>query len=204
MVRPRHSSVTEAKAGKLREAIGILESLGFSGRQSNEVAGYTLLALLNLGPSQPWKSADAPCCGITPIIAFIAAQYGVRYAPNTRENVRDEAVKFFVEFGMLIRNPDDPGRPVNSGQTVYQVEPGALALFKTFATPDWPTKLAKYLDDRNRLLKTLRRDRRLKRIPVTLPSGKAVTISPGGQNPLIKAVIESFVLFFLQAEQFCI
>lgn len=192
----RRSSVTEAKAGKLREAMGILESLGFSGRQSNEAAGYTLLALLNLGPSQSWRSAVDPRRGITPIIAFIAGQYGVRYAPNTRETIRDEAVKFFVEFGMLIRNPDDPGRPVNSGQTVYQVEPGALALFKTFGTPQWSANLASYLDDRNSRLKSLWRDRQLNRIPVTLPSGKAVAISPGGQNPLIKAIIEQFCAIF--------
>ena len=148
--------------------------------------------MLDLRPAQPWSSAGDPCRGITPIIKFIAAEYGVRYAPNTRETIRDEAVKFFVEFGMLIRNPDDPGRAVNSGNTVYQVEPEALALFKTFGTPRWPTSLNKYLRGRDRILKTLGRDRKLKRVPVTLPSGKQVTISPGGQNPLIKAVIEQF------------
>ncbi|MBM4076799.1 MAG: restriction endonuclease, partial [Planctomycetes bacterium] len=36
------------------------------------------------------------------------------------------------------------------------------------------------------------RQRSIARIPVTLPSGGSITLSPGGQNPLIKQVIEEF------------
>ena len=196
MAKPKYASADEIKARKLSEAINILNLLGFTGRQRNEAAGYTLLAMLDLGPSQPWSSEVDPCRGITPIIAFIAAKYKVHYAPNTRETIRDEAVKFFVEFGMLIRNPDAPHRPVNSGKTVYQVEPNALALFRTYGTPNWSSNLTTYLDNKARILKTLTRERKLKRIPVTLPSGRVVTISPGGQNPLIKAIIEQFCAAF--------
>ncbi len=196
MAKPGHSSVAKANNRKLREAMEILVSLGFSGRQCNEAAGYALLAMLDLGPSHPWSSASAPYRGITPIIAFIASEYKIHYAPNTRETIRDEAVKCFVASGMLIRNPDDPRRPVNSGKTVYQVEPRALALFRTFGTSNWMTNLTTYRNRRNRILKTLERSRNFDRIPVTLPSGKIVTISPGGQNPLIKAIIEQFCTAF--------
>ena len=82
---------------KLKGATEILRSLGFAPKQSNEVAGYTLLALLDLKPGQSWNEAAAPLRGITPIIDFVATAYGVRYAPNTRETIRDEAVKYFVE-----------------------------------------------------------------------------------------------------------
>ncbi len=34
------------------------------------------------------------------------------------------------------------------------------------------------------------------RVPVTLPDGKKVALSPGGQNPLIKAIIEDFCPHF--------
>ncbi len=180
MAKLRHSTAYAAKARKLSDAMDILKGLGFSGRQSNRAACYTLLAMLDLRPSQPWSSATGPCRGITPIIAFIAAKYKIFYAPNTRETIRDEAVKFFVEFGILIRNPDDPHRPVNSGKTVYQVESNVLALFRTYGGPAWPLNLTRYLDSRSRILKTLKRERKLKRIPVTLPSRGAVTISPGG------------------------
>jgi hypothetical protein len=101
-------------------------------------------------------------------------------------------VKYFVEAGMLIRNPDDASRPTNSGKTVYQTEPNVLELFRTFGTLEWNAKLQSYLAVRDRIRKELLRERKLTRIPVKLPSGKTVTISPGGQNPLIKTVIEEF------------
>lgn len=177
---------------KLKGAMEILRSLHFAPKQSNEVAGYTLLACLDLKPGQSWSEAAAPLRGITPIIDFVATAYGVRYAPNTRETIRDEAVKYFVESGLLFRNPDDPARPTNSGKTVYQVEAHALELVRTFDTLEWSGKLKACLASRDRIRKELERDRKLARIPVKLPSGKTVTISPGGQNPLIKTVIEEF------------
>ncbi len=181
-----------ARKRKVDEAMEILKSLNFSPRQSNEVAAYTFLALLDLLANAPWSAASNPLRGITPIIEFIAKAYGVRYAPNTRETIRDEAVKYFVETGLLLRNPDNPSRPTNSGQTVYQVEPIALALVRTFATKPWPAQLKEYLVNRAKIRQAVERQRTLSRIPVKLPSGETVTLSPGGQNPLIKQIIEEF------------
>ncbi len=192
MASPKRTALGKARGRKLTEATEILWALGFGPKQSNEVAGYTLLALLDLQPTQQWSEVAAPLRGITPIIEFVGDAYGVRYAPNTRETIRDEAVKYFVESGMLIRNPDEPGRPTNSGKTVYQVEPHALELLRSFNTLEWAAKLTTYLASRERIRRELERQRSLTRIPVKLPSGKTVTLSPGGQNPLIKTVIEEF------------
>jgi hypothetical protein len=181
-----------ARKRKLREATGILKALGFGPRQSNEVSGYTFLALLNLAAEAPWSAASNPLRGITPIIEFIAKAYGVRYAPNTRETIRDEAVKYFVETGLLLRNPDNPSRPTNSGRTVYQIEPAALALVRAYGTKPWPAQLKEYLANRAKIRQAIERERNLARIPVKLPSGETVTLSPGGQNPLIKEIIEEF------------
>ncbi len=42
-------------------------------------------------------------------------------------------------------SPDDPGRPVNSGQTVYQIEVSALALVRQFGSITWQDALDSYL-----------------------------------------------------------
>ena len=181
-----------ARKRKLGKALEFLKSLGFGPRQSNEVAAYTFIALVDLAANAPWSAASNPLRGITPIIEFIAKAYGVRYAPNTRETIRDEAVKYFVETGLLLRNPDNPSRPTNSGKTVYQVEPTARALVRTFGTKAWPAQLKEYLENRAKIRQAVERGRSLARIPVMLPSGETVTISPGGQNPLIKQIIEEF------------
>ena len=137
--------------------------------------------------------------GITPIMAGIARHYGVRYAPNTRETIRDEAVKFFVEVGLLLRNPDQADRPTNSGNTVYQIEPHALALLQSYGTPDWPAHLAACTKARSAIQAELQRTRQSTRVPVSLPGGRTLTLSAGGQNPLIKAVVESFASIFTPA-----
>jgi len=182
---------------KLREAMDALAALGFGSRQSNEVAGYTLLALLDLKPEDSWEKAASPLRGITPIIDFVAASYRQRDAPNTRETIRDEAVKYFVESGMVLRNPDSPSRPTNSGNTVYQVLPTALELFKTCGSLGWSSQLKGYLASRSRIRGEIQRERKLARLPVKLPGGETVRLSPGGQNPLIKAIVEEFCSRFV-------
>jgi len=180
------------KAAQIRNAQAVLHGLGFGVRQSNELAALVLLALANLKPKQPWLETAAPLRGITPIIEFIAANYGVKYAPNTRETIRDEAVKFFAEAGLLLRNPDQPDRPTNSGKTVYQLEPTALVLLQSYGSDSWPKLLAAYRQQNAAIRAEIERTRTLSRVPVTLPDGKTLTLSAGGQNPLIKAVVEEF------------
>jgi hypothetical protein len=182
----------QPKKQKLTETVETLAALQFGPKQRNETATYTLLAILDLRPDTPWAAAQAPLRGITPIIDFIAKAYGVRYAPNTRETIRDDAVKFFVEAGLLLRNPDDPNRPTNSGKTAYQIEPSALAMLRKVGTSHWASALKTYLASRETIKHEIARKRNLARVPVTLPDGSQVALSPGGQNPLIKAVIEHF------------
>jgi hypothetical protein len=192
--KPNRKAVARKK--RLSETIAALTALQFSPKQRNETAAYTLLALLDLQTDVSWAGAQAPLRGITPIIDFIAKEYCVRYAPNTRETIRDDAVKFFVEAGLLLRNPDNPNRPTNSGRTVYQIEPSALALLHKVGTLEWQSALKKYLASREGLKNEIARARHLARVPVTFPDGSQVALSPGGQNPLIKSIIEHFCPIF--------
>lgn len=187
---------TAARKQRLTETVAALTVLQFGPKQRNKTAAYTLLALLDLHPDVSWADAQAPLRGITPIINFIAKAYGARYAPNTREQIRDDAVKFFLEEGLLLRNPDDPNRATNSGRTVYQIEPSALALLRKIGTHNWPPALKEYLASREDLKNEIARTRHLARVPITLPDGSRVALSPGGQNPLIKAIIEHFCPIF--------
>jgi hypothetical protein len=94
--------------------------------------------------------------------------------------------------GLLLRNPDQPDRPTNSGKTVYQIEPAALRLLKSHGSDNWPQLLVSYLKQSASIRAEIQRSRNLSRVPVTLPDGKTLTLSAGGQNPLIKAVVEEF------------
>jgi hypothetical protein len=78
-----------ARKRRLAESVDALAALGFGPQQRNETAAYTLLAMLDLPPEGSWPDAQAPLRGVTPIIEFIVGTYAVRYAPNTRETIRD-------------------------------------------------------------------------------------------------------------------
>jgi hypothetical protein len=190
--RGNSRELEKARKLKWQQAKEILTELGFVDRQTNDTAIYSLLALADLKPEHNWMGATSPLIGITPIITFIKAHYGVPYAPNTRETIRDEAVKHFLTAGLVIKNPDAPERPTNSGRTVYQIEPSALELLKSFGSLEWSSKLESYLANLSLVRIEINRERKIHRIPVSLPSGDKISLSPGGQNPLIKLIIDEF------------
>lgn len=180
---------------RIEEALSVLAALGFPQEQKNERSALTLLALLDLKPNTPWTEARNPLCGITPMMEYFSEHYGRKYAPNSRETVRRFTVHQFEQAGMVLQNPDKP-RPINSPDNVYQIEPAALALLRTFGTPAWEKKLASYKSKRGTLSEQYAAERSMQGIPVTIPGGKKFVLSPGGQNVLIKEIIEKFCPFF--------
>ena len=177
---------------KISDALAILEQLGVPNEQQNVRSALTLLALLDLRPKTAWADAGSPLRGITEMMDYFAEHYGKKYAPNTRETVRRFTIHQFVEAGFVLRNPDKPDRPVNSPQAVYQVEAGALEVFRSFGTARWEKNLAAYLKAVPSLRTRYAREREMERVPVRLPSGKKLALSPGGQNQLIKLIVEAF------------
>jgi|YNPMSStandDraft_1061717.scaffolds.fasta_scaffold12411_2 hypothetical protein len=182
-------SLDDMRQRKLTEARKILQDLGFGPRRSNDIAGYTLLALAHLRPEDGWDRATAPLRRIKDIMDFIKEYYGITYAANTRETIRDEAVKYFAAAGLLLTNPDQPDRPRNSGKYAYQIEGRTLELLQCYGKEEWEMTLDKYLKEREQIRRELERARN---IPVTLSPGKEISLSPGGQNNLIKNIIEEF------------
>lgn len=181
---------------KIDEALSILKALGLPRAQQNQRSALTLLALLALKPEAPWSDAASPLMGIRPMMDYFAENYGKKYAENTRESVRRQTVHQFLDAALIVPNPDDPKRPINSGNTVYQIAPAALELLRACGSPVWDAKLAEYLERVPALAKKYASERELRRIPATLPTGQKVTLSPGGQNELVKRILEDFCPHF--------
>ena len=181
---------------RTEEALGVLRALGLPRQQLNERSALTLLALLDLRPESPWSEASNPLRGITPMMEFFAAYYGKVYKPNTRETVRRQTVHQFLDAGLIVINPDDPARPVNSPKAVYQIEASALELLRTYGTASWESNLRAYLASAKALRERYAREREMARIPVKVARGKTIMLSPGGQNVLVKAIVEEFAALF--------
>jgi hypothetical protein len=170
----------------------ILISLGLPRAQQNERSALCLLALLDLRPGRKWAEAQNPLIGITPIMDWIRDHYKKTYAPNTRETVRRQTMHQFVDAAIVLYNPDKRDRPVNSPAAVYQIEPSALALLRSFTTKAWQNKLTAYLADRQTLAARYARERKQNLIPVKIAPGAEINLSPGEHSELIRAIIEHF------------
>lgn len=170
----------------------ILSRLGFPKQQTNDRSGWVLLALLGLKPGDPWSEATNEMFTTRPIMDRIRDDWGKDYAPNSRETIRRQTLHQFVDAGLVDYNADDPHRAVNSSKNNYRVNQIALELIQAWDQPGNDQRLKDYLAARPGLITRYNATREMNRIPVTLPGGKEVTLSPGGQNVLIKAMVEEF------------
>ena len=177
---------------KVNEALSILHALNVPKTQQNDRSALTLLSLANIHPSSRWQDATENLIGITEMLDFFRDNYGINYAPNTRETVRRQTIHQFSQMGIVIENPDDPRRPINSPKTKYLLKEDILNLIKSYETPNWKGNLVSYVRE-NPNLQTLQiREREMFMLPVKLPDGEEILLTGGGQNNLIKQIIEEF------------
>ncbi len=181
----------EAKK-KIEQAMEILKALGFPRPQQNERSALTLLALMDLKPVERWSEGRNPLRGITQMMDFFADHYGRRYAPNSRETVRRQTVHQFRQAGLIVENPDNPSRPANSGQTVYQLEQNALEVLRTYGTEEWIPALKRYLSAIETLARRYAQQREMQKIPLQIATDSVIALSPGGQNILVEKIITEF------------
>ena len=191
---PEMSEMRDPVEGKEKVDVAkaILKALGAPKAQRNDRSALTLLGLLDLGPAGAWSAAGAPLRGVTELMGRMESAYGKKYAPNTRETIRRFTLHQFVQMGLVLLNPDDPARPVNSPKNVYRIAPDALALLRRYGTDEWDGALTAYLATAKRNDRLAERARAVGRIPVTLPDGQRFELTPGGQNVLVKKIVEEF------------
>ena len=151
--------------------------------QLNDRTALVLLALVELRADAPWSSAQAPLRGVTPMMGFIRTEYEVKYAPNTRETIRRFSLHQLVQAGVVVENPDQPTRPVNSPRWCYQISPAALQLLQSFGSAGWPAALTSFLGEIGSLRDRYAHEREMYRLPVRFPDGLVVRdITRGGNS----------------------
>lgn len=179
-----HSNITQA--------IEIIKQLGLPEGQQNERSALCLLALLDLGPDKNWDQSEKRLIGITPIMEFSKNEYGREYAPNSRETFRRFTMHQFLDAGIVLYNPDNPSRPVNSPKAVYQIEEETLYLIKKYGTAEWDLALEKYREGRKTLVELYAKERQQNKIPVKIAEDQEIFITPGEHSRLIKSIVEEF------------
>ncbi|MEZ5212432.1 BsuBI/PstI family type II restriction endonuclease [Gordonia sp. (in: high G+C Gram-positive bacteria)] len=177
---------------RIEEARDLLRSFGFDKGRCNERAARVLLAMLGMTPESPWSAVRQDALPTFEIMERIRQHWGMDYKPNTRETIRRQTLHQFIQAGFAVLNADDPARPVNSKDNNYRISDEALDVIRIYGTDGFVLALTEYLVKQPGLVEMFAAARNMERIPVTLPDGTPLTLSPGGQNPLIAAMITDF------------
>jgi adenine-specific DNA-methyltransferase len=183
---------------KREDALEILKSLGLPRQQQNERSCLTLLALAGLTEDQPWSATSRPLHRTVDIMEWMREKYEKDYKPNSRETIRRQTIHQFEQARLINRNPDDPSRPTNSGDTRYQLTEDAADVLRAFDSRTFSKKCEQFLERHGSLTKAYERARNLLKVPVTLPDGSKVELSPGVHNELQRLIIEEFAPRFAQ------
>lgn len=182
---------------KIEQATDILKKFGMPSAQLNDRTAYCLLALLNVTPEKSWENIENHMIGITPMMDFTKTNYLKEYAPNSRETFRRFSVHQLVQAGIVLYNPDDFSRPVNSPKAVYQISPAAFDVIKTYETKDFEPKIQDFLKNQKSLSKQYAHEREINMVSVQIKDEHSIQISPGKHSELIKDIIEQLAPRFL-------
>ncbi len=177
---------------RIDEARRALRDLGFDSERSNERSALVLLALLDLSPNADWRQASAPMLRTVEIMDWLRRGYRKEYKPNTRETIRRQTLHQFVDAGLVVLNPDEPTRAINSPKNCYQVSPEALHVLARVGRKTYGRALDAYRKRQPGLVALYAREREQDLLPVTLLDGSRVELTPGGQNVLLKQMVEEF------------
>ncbi len=181
----------------IEEAKNLLKLFEFDEKRTNDMAARTLLSLLKLREGDTWDQATNNRIGVRGLMDWMRNKLDYQIAENSRETVRREVLHQFVAATFCEHNDDDPNRPTNSSKNVYRVSPNALNVIRMYSgsndnSSEFTIALEEYLADFQSLVELQREERRMAKIPVRMPSNEIAYINPGGQNKLIKSMVEEF------------
>ena len=137
-----------------------------------------------------WKKASNDWLRIHDVIAFIAENYNITYAENSRETFRKQAMHPFRTAAII----EDNGVSTNSPNYLYRITPEFLTVISSINEKqniEDNKALKLFLSKHDTLSKIYASKRMIRKIPVKI-NNQDFTFSPGKHNQLQKAIIEEF------------
>ncbi len=125
---------------KLEEAKIILNALQVPNKQQNSMCCCVLLAMANVLENTPWQQATNGWIRIHDVIAFAEENYDIKYAENSRETIRKQAMHHFRNAAFI----EDNGKATNSPNYRYRLTDEMLSLIQSFGTTAWDDHLTSF------------------------------------------------------------
>ncbi len=161
-------------------------------RQQSTLCCLTLLAMAKLKKDTPCRQATNEWIRIHDVIVFIADNYGVIYAENSRETFRKQAMHPFRTAALI----EDNGKATNSPNYRYRITGEFLKVIQDMNENDAcagenSVSLTLFLARHDSLSNLYASKKKMLKMPVRI-NNQDFTFSPGKHNRLQKAIIEEF------------
>lgn len=178
---------------RLDEARQMLAELGMPKKQTNKISGLTLMALARVSDQVPWREATRKSYTLRKgIMDYVGDVLGNPYAENSRESFRRKVLHQFVQGGICLYNPDSAALSTNSSLNHYKLTEEAWKACKTFGGPGWSKARDAFLAVAGSLSDKYGAAREMEQVPVTLPDGTELMLSPGMHNHVQAAIVMEF------------
>lgn len=176
----------------LELAKDLLVKVNMPVKQQGALCCLTLLAMAKLRNGMPWNEATNDWIRIHDVIAFIAENYGVIYAENSRETFRKQAMHPFRTAALI----EDNGKATNSPNYRYRITSEFLEVIQSLSVKEnclceESAALTSFLYKHDTLSNLYASKKRMQKMPVKI-NNQEFTFSPGKHNQLQKAIIEEF------------
>ena len=153
----------------------------------------TLLALAGLKPGDRWADSTTPRLGVQKIMDWSGAYWAKPYATGSREDFRKKTLRQWVDNGFAVLNADNLNIATNSQLNEYCLSDEGAQAVRSYGAGAFEIALENFLNKASEAVKARAEALRAAMISVGLPDGEAFLLSPSGQNPLLKKMVEEFV-----------
>nr|AAY33699.1 SbfI restriction endonuclease [Streptomyces sp. Bf-61] len=174
-------------------ARALLKRFGFDAQRYNVRSAVTLLALAGLKPGDRWVDSTTPRLGVQKIMDWSGEHWAKPYATGSREDFRKKTLRQWVDNGFAVLNADNLNIATNSQLNEYCLSDEALQALRAYGTEGFEESLVVFLDEASKAVKARAEALQAAMISVDLPGGEEFLLSPAGQNPLLKKMVEEFV-----------
>lgn len=192
------------KSIKIEQAQVILREAGVKMRdltpRSRERAALCLLGVAQIGTEESWGQAKSfyedesvGAFRSKEILAFRNEHYNEGLSSGSYDDVRRKDLALLVNAGLVAKSARNAAADTNDGTRGYSLTLEGLRLLRSFRSPEWDAALHDFRMIQGEIVDRLSKAREMQKVPVTLPGGIALRLSPGPHNDLQKAIIEEFL-----------
>ncbi len=192
------------KALKIEQALTLLREAGVTlrslTRRGQDRAALCLLAVAHIPLKGQWADAKSYLeDGVTKalrsreILAYRNEHYHEGLSSGSYDDVRRKDLALLVNAGLVTPSAKDAAADTNDGTRVYALTIESVHLLRAYGTAEWESVLKMFRAQQGDIRDQLEKAREMQRIPVSLPDGEGLRLSPGPHNRLQRALVEEFL-----------